>query len=465
MTSASTERYTVPGFTGALLQAEDAGYDDARKVFNGMIDRRPAVIARCRAADDVTAAIRFARAEGLPISVYGGGHAVTGAAVVDGGVCIDLRGMKGISVDPAARTVRAEGGVQWGEFDAATQAFGLGVTGGRHPDTGIAGLTLGSGSGWLERKFGYVCDNLIKAEMVTADGQQVIASATVNPDLFWAIRGGGGNFGVVTAFHLRLHPLGPIVMAGMLFYPGEMAAEMARFYRDFMENAPDELGGGMVFTKAPPMDPFPAAMRGQPAVGILVIYAGPVEEAATVLAPLRAHATPAVDLVQPMPYLAAQKLTEGGNPIGVRNYWTSDFYNEMPDAAIDALVEQSARRPSPIGSFVLVPGGGAPSRVADHETAFTQRQAPWNIHFLSQWFDAADDAANIAFTKAASGAMKPWATGRVYLNYIGDEGEERIEGSFGAETTARLRAIKAKWDPDNLFRHNQNIRPAAIAAE
>jgi FAD/FMN-containing dehydrogenase len=401
----------------------------------------------------------------LPLSVYGGGHGVTGSAVCDGGVCVDLRGMKGIEVDPATRTVRAEAGLNWGEFDAATQAHGLAVTGGRHPDTGIAGLTLGSGSGWLERKYGYVCDNLVKAEMVTADGRQVVASETENPELFWAIRGGGGNFGVVTAFHLRLHPLGPVVLGGAMFYPGEMAADIGRFYRDFMASAPDELGGGMVFTKGPPVEPFPEAIRGKPVVGIVVCYAGPIEEGMAAIAPLRAHAKPAVDLVQPMPYLAVQKLTEAGNPIGVRNYWTADFYRELPDEAIEALAAHNARRPSPIGSFVLVPGGGAPARIADDATAFSQRQPPWSVHYLTMWFDPADDEKNIAFTRAAAGALKGWATGRVYLNYIGDEGQARIDSSFGADTMARLRAVKSKWDPGNLFSHNQNIRPAVMAAE
>jgi FAD/FMN-containing dehydrogenase len=461
----NTGRYTLSGFEGALLYPGDAGYDDARKVFNGMIDRHPALIARCSSAGDVALAVDLAREQGLPVSVYGGGHGVTGSAVCDDGVCIDLRGMKRIDVDPSARTVRAEAGLNWGEFDAATQAHGLAVTGGRHPDTGIAGLTLGSGSGWLERKFGYVCDNLIKAEMVTADGRQVVASETENPDLFWAIRGGGGNFGIVTAFHLRLHPLGPIVVGGVMFYPGEMAADIARFYRDFMQSAPDELGGGMVFTMGPPVDPFPAEIRGKPVVGIIVCYAGTPAEAEAALAPLRAHAKPAIDLVQPMPYLAVQKLTEGGNPIGVRNYWTADFYAELPDEAIDTLVAHAARRPSPIGSFVMAPGGGAPSRISDDATAFTQRQPPWSIHYLTMWFDPADDARNIAFTREAAGAMKPWATGKVYLNYIGDEGQERIDSSFGADKMARLRAIKARYDPGNLFSHNQNIRPAAMAAE
>ena len=462
---ADRSRFRLDGFSGELFYPGDPGYDRARKLFNGMIDRHPAVVARCQNVDDVVLAIGLARDNDLPLSVYGGGHGVTGSAVCDDGVCIDLRGMKGTTVDPASRTVRAEAGLNWGEFDAATQTYGLGVTGGRHPDTGVAGLTLGSGSGWLERKFGYVCDNLIKAEMVTADGAKVVASETENPDLFWAIRGGGGNFGVVTAFHLQLHPLGPIVMGGAMFYPGHMAADIARFYRDFMQSAPDEFGGGMVFSIAPPVDPFPAALRGKPVVGIVVCYAGPIEEANTVLAPLRAHAAPALDLVQPMPYLALQKLTEGGNPIGVRNYWTADFYRELPDAAIDVLVAQAATRPSSIGSFVLVPGGGAPARISDEATAFGQRQAPWNIHYLTMWTDAADDARNIAFTKDAAAAMKPWATGRVYLNYIGDEGDARIANSFGPDKMARLMSIKAKWDPNNLFRYNQNIRPSAIAAE
>jgi FAD/FMN-containing dehydrogenase len=262
--------FQLEGFGGQLLHPGDDGYDDARRVFNGMIDRSPALIARCSSADDVAAAVGLAREHHLPLSVYGGGHGVTGSAVCDAGVCVDLRGMRGIEVDPEARRVRVEAGCTWGELDGATQDHGLAVTGGRVSSTGVAGLTLGSGSGWLERKLGFVCDNLLEAEVVTADGRQVVASETENADLFWGLRGGGGNFGVVTAFHLRVHPIGPIVLGGMLMYPAPMAGDVLRFFRDFMATAPDEVGGGVAFITAPPEEFVPEPVRGQPVVGVVL---------------------------------------------------------------------------------------------------------------------------------------------------------------------------------------------------
>jgi FAD/FMN-containing dehydrogenase len=452
----------IPGFTGLLMRPGEPEYDAARKLFNGMIDRRPRFIARCASASDVAAAIGFARANALPISVHGGGHSVTGGAMCADGVCIDLRGMKAISVDPSARTARAEGGATWGEFDAATQAHGLAITGGRNPTTGVGGLTLGSGSGWIERKFGYTCDDLIMVEMVTADGRQVIASETANPDLFWALHGGGGNFGVVTAFHFRLHELGPMVTAGMLVYPAAMAGAALRHYREFIRHAPDEVGGGFILGTAPPAEFVPEPARGQPAAMILVTHVGPASQAEADLGALRRFGPPAADLIGPMPYVEVQKLTEPGNPPGMRNYWTADFYGDLPDDAVDTLVDRATHPVSPLSVVVIVPGGGAPSRVDENATPLAGRKAAWNIHYLSMWTDAGDDEANIAFTQGLSGAMKPWTTGRVYLNWIGDEGQERIAQSFGPTNYARLQAIKAQWDPENLFRLNQNIRPAAM---
>jgi FAD/FMN-containing dehydrogenase len=453
------DTFDLPGFGGEQFRPGGAGYDEARRVFNGMIDRSPALIARCSSADDVVLAVNLARERGLDVSVYGGGHGVTGAAVCDGGLCIDLRGMKGIAVDPAARTVRAEAGLTWGEFDAATQEHGLAVTGGRVTDTGIAGLALGSGSGWIERKYGFTCDNLVAAEVVTADGRRVVASETENADLFWGLRGGGGNFGIVTAFHLRLHPLGPIVLGGMLVYPAAMAAEVMRFWRDFMRDAPDEVGGGLAFVTAPPADFVPEPVRGHPVVGVIVSYAGPVEDGEAVLAPLRAFGPPGVDLVGPMPYTAVQQLLDEGNPSGTRNYWSADFYDDLPDEAVDVLVAHATDPVSPLSQMTVVPGGGAIARVPEDATAFGQRTAAFNIHYLSMWTDPADDARNIEYTKRISGAMKPWSTGRAYLNFIGDEGAGRVEAAFGPEKYAKLRALKTKWDPTNLFRHNQNIPP------
>ena len=452
-----TATLDLPRFSGALLRPGDEGYDDARRVFNGMVDRRPALIARCANADDVVAAVTVARERGLQLSVYGCGHGVTGSAVCVDGVTVDLRGMKRIDVDPEAQTCRAEGGLTWGELDAATQEHGLAVTGGRVSDTGVAGLALGSGSGWLERKLGYTCDNLIKAEVVTADGRQVIASEEENPDLFWGLRGGGGNFGVVTAFHFRLHEVGPIVLGGMLMYPAEVGRELVRAFRDFMAQAPDEVGAALAFITAPPEEFVPEPVRGKPVIGIIAVYTGDAEEGERVLAPLREMA--AVEMLQPMPYIAVQRLLDPGNQKGMQNYWTADFLAELPDEAVDVLVDHATAPVSPLAQVILVPGGGAISRVDEDAMAFGQRSAPWNVHYLSMWPDPADDDRNIAYTRAMAAAMKPWTTGRAYLNFIGDEGASRVEAAFGPEKYARLVEIKRRWDPENLFRLNQNIPP------
>jgi FAD/FMN-containing dehydrogenase len=454
-------RFALDGFAGTLLHPGDDGYDDSRSVFNGMIDRRPAVIARCTSTDDVIAVVDLARETGTALSIYGGGHGITGSAVVDGGICLDLRGMRSVSVDPQARTARVEGGATWGEVDAATQEHALAVTGGRVSSTGVAGLTLGSGSGWLERSFGFVCDNLLRAEVVTADGRLLVASETENADLFWALRGGGGNFGVVTAFHFRLHPLGPIVLGGLLMYPAAVAGDLLRFYRDFMATAPDSLGTGLAFITAPPLDFVPEPVRGQPVVGIVICYTGPIEEGVEALRPLRELPYLGLDMVDAMPYVAVQQLLDEPNPKGMQNYWTADFLNELPDEAIDVLVSHATNPVSPLTQIIVVPGGGAVARVAEDATAFGQRDAPWNVHYLSMWPDPSDTDTNIAYTRAIAAAMKPWSTGRVYLNYIGDEGSGRIEEAFGSDKYRRLADIKRTWDPTNLFCHNQNITPSS----
>jgi FAD/FMN-containing dehydrogenase len=459
--TAVTTGFELPDFSGDVLHPDDAGYDDARRVFNGMIDRSPALIARCADANDVAATVNLAREQDLPLSVYGGGHGVTGSAVVDAGICVDLRGMNAVDVDPETRKVRAEGGSTWGELDAATQEHGLAVTGGRVSGTGVGGLTLGSGSGWLDRKLGFSCDNLIAAEVVTADGSQVMASEDENAELFWGLRGGGGNFGVVTAFHFQLHPIGPIVLGGLLMFPAEMAAELTRFYRDFMLAAPDEVGTGLAFISAPPADFVPEPVRGKPVVGVVVCYAGPPEEGEEVMRPLREFGPPALDMVQPMPYTAVQQLLDPPNPKGMQNYWTADFLAELPDEAVDVLVGHATNPVSPLTQIILVPGGGAVARVDEEATAFGQRTAPWNIHYLSMWPDPADTEQNIAYTRGLATAMKPWTTGRAYLNFIGDEGMGRVEAAFGTEKYERLQALKDEWDPGNLFRHNQNIPPTA----
>ena len=449
-------------FQGMTLTPIDPGYDDARRVFNGMVDHRPERILRCASAADVVAALAIARAEGLPVSVYGGGHSVTGSAVVDGGLCIDLRGLDQVVVDPIARIARVGGGATWGAVDAATQEDGLAVTGGRVSTTGVGGLTLGSGSGWLERAYGFSCDNLLSAEVVTADGRILTASDEQNADLFWAIRGGGGNFGIVTEFTFRLHPVGPIVLGGMLMYPAQMAGDLLRFWRDFMLAAPDEVGSGVAFITAPPLDFVPEPVRGHPVVGVVICYCGDPAVGQEVLAPLLEFGPPAINLVQQMPYVAIQRLLDDPNPPGMRNYWSGDFFGSLPDEAVDTLVAHATKPASPLTQTILVAGGGAIARVPEDATAFGQRTAAWNIHYLTMWADPADDDANIAFTRELSGAMKPWTTGRLYLNFIGDEGPDRVESAYGPEKYARLQQLKRIWDPQNLFRHNQNIKPGLV---
>ena len=446
----TADALAAAGFGGEIVDRAHPRYDELRKVFNGMVDRRPAVIARCRDARDVSVAVGFARSAGLPVSVYGGGHNVTGNAVCDDGVTIDLRPMKGVSVDPAARTCSAEAGLTFGELDAATQRHGLAVTGGRMSTTGIGGLILGGGSGWIERKYGFAVESLLAVEVVTADGRILTASETEHPELFWATRGGGGNFGVVTRFELRLHPVGPTVVAGMLVYPAPMAADVLRNFRDVMADAPDEVGSGFALITGP---------TGEPAAGVIACYAGPVEDAEEALRPLREFGPPMMDMVAPMPYVALQRIVDEDFPHGMRNYWTGEFLTGLPEAAIEVLCRFHLTMPSPHSEIFLLPGGGACARVPEGTMAVGNHGAPFNIHILSLWEDPRDDAANIAWTRELSAAIKPFTTGRVYVNFIGDEGRDRVVASFGAETYARLQELKARYDPENLFRASQNIEP------
>lgn len=343
-TSTST---LIDEFEGELLTAGEPGYDERRRVFNGMIGRRPALIARCSCTADVVAAVGHAREHGLPVAVHGGGHGVSGHAVCEGGVMVDMRGMKDVRLDSGERRVYAEAGLTWGELDAATQQHGLAVTGGRMSSTGVAGFTLGSGSGWLERKHGLAADNLVSAELVLADGSVVRASEREHEDLFWGLRGGSGNFGIVTSFEFRLHPVGPIVLGGMLLHPGPRAVDVLRFFREFMAKAPDEVGAAVALISAPPAPFVPEAARGKPAAGIIVCYAGEIEEGERALAPLREFGPPVVDMIQPMPYTEAQKLIDPQAQPGRRNYWGGDFLSELSDQAIDVLCSAHAAVPSP----------------------------------------------------------------------------------------------------------------------
>jgi FAD/FMN-containing dehydrogenase len=429
-----------------------------------MIDRRPALIARCTSARDVATAVGFAREHGLRLSVYGGGHNVTGNAVCEDGVVIDLRPMKDIEIFPGARTCRAAAGLTWGELDAATQAHGLAVTGGRVSTTGLAGLALGGGSGWIERRCGYTVENLISAEVVTADGRVLTASESEHPDLFWGTRGGGGNLGVVTAFELRLHPIGPMVLAGLLIYPAPMAAAVLRHFDEVMKHAPAAVGAGVALITAPHADFVPAPVQGQPVVGVVAAYAGPLEEAEEALRPLREFGPPALDMVQPMPYVALQQLLDADYPPGKRHYWTGDFLSGLPEEAIEILCRFHLSKPSPDSDILLLPDSGAGSRLPEGAMAVDPLEAPFNVHITSQWEDPVDDEANVAWTRGLSAALEPFTTGRVYVNFIGDEGEERVVASFGSAGYRRMQALKDRYDPGNLFRTSQNVRPSGEAA-
>jgi len=449
----------MDSLAGDVVRPGDADYDSLRAVFNGMIDRRPAAIARCTGVGDVVSAVEYAGEHGLPLAVYGGGHGVTGHAVCDDGLVIDLRPMKDVQIDETGAVARAEAGLTWGELDATTQAHGLAVTGGRVSTTGVAGLTLGSGSGWLERKLGLTADNLLSAEVVLADGSLVTASEWENDDLFWALRGGGGSFGIVTEFEFQLHPIGPIVLGGIVLHGVERASEAVRFFRDFMADAPDEVGGGVALITAPPQPFVPAWLRGRPAIGIIACYAGNVRDGARVLAPLREFGPPAADLMERMPYTALQQLVDGANPPGLRNHWSGEFLVELSDEAIEVFCAAHANVPSPFTQILIVPGGGQVARIGDDATAIGERQAPWNAHLLTMWTDPAEDGRNLTWLRELRAACAPYTTGRVWLNFLTEEGERRVRRALGDDRYERLQAVKSRYDPENLFHLNQNIVP------
>ena len=436
---------------GPVLTAGDAGYDAARRIWNAMIDKRPALIARCTGAADVMEAVRFAASHELLVSVRGGGHNVAGTAVCDDGLMIDLSLMKGVHVDAAARTAWAQPGVLWQDFDHETQAFGLATTGGVVGETGIAGLTLGGGVGWLVRKHGLACDNLLAADVVTADGQLRRATPDENGELFWALRGGGGNFGVVTALQYRLHGV-PTILGGLVVHPRAAARDVIRFHRDFVVKAPEELTSYVALLTTP---------DGLPVVGVASCYCGDLREGERVLAPLRKFGSPLVDDMKPMPYAGMQGLFGPAFPWGNRNYWKSSFLRELPDAAVDAVVTHVDRGTSPLSAVALEYYGGAASRVAPGATAFPHREATYNIIVLGQWRDATEDPRHIAWARDVWDSVQPWSSGAVYMNALSDgEDAKTVRDAYGANY-ARLAALKARLDPKNLFRLNQNIAPAA----
>ncbi len=449
----------TPRFRGELIRSGDTQYDDARASWNGAIDRHPGLIARCTSTADVVAAVRYARERDLLVAVRGGGHNVAGTAVCDGGLVVDLSPMKGLWDDPAGRTARAQPGLLWGEFDRETQAFGLAAPGGIVSHTGIAGLTLGGGLGWLMRRHGLAADNVLSADVVTADGNFLRASADEHADLFWGLRGGGGNFGVVTSFEYRLHPVGPVVLAGVMLYPAAKARVVLGFYRDFIETAPDELTTITVLRMAPPAPFLPPSVHGQPVVVIGACYAGSVEEGERVVAPLRRCGKPLVDLIRPTPYVSHQGFFDATAPHGLGYYWKSEYVPSLSDALIDTLAERAWSAPTPESYTIIFHLGGAISRRDSEGSAFEDRRAAHAVNIDAVWSEPARASACIAWTRELWEAVRPFSTGRVYVNFLGDEGQDRVRAAYGEAKYERLRALKRKHDPTNFFRMNQNIRP------
>jgi FAD/FMN-containing dehydrogenase len=445
------------GLRGALIRPAEADYDAARAVWNGMIDRRPALIVRCAGVTDVIAAVNFAREQGLLVAVRGGGPNVAGNAVCDGGLVIDLSRMRSVRVDPVRRTARAEGGATWGDLDHEAATHGLATTGGAVSTTGIAGLTLGGGVGWLARRFGLACDNLLAVDVVTADGRWLTASADEHADLFWGVRGGGGNFGIVTSFEYRLHPVG-MVLGGVVLHPRERARDLLRFYREFAAAAPEELASLFFFQFVPPLAFLPLDLRGAPLVGVMFCYSGPPERGAAVVQPLRQFGAPVVEQVAAMPYPAMQRMLDAGSPPGVRNYWKAGFLTELGDGAVEAVVAHVTHAAQPGPLLEIFQFDGAVNRVGPHETAFSHRDGTFDFTAIAKWTDPAETQEQIAWVRALHQALEPFTTGGVYVNYLGDEGDERVRAAYGANYE-RLVALKNTYDPTNFFRLNQNVRP------
>jgi FAD/FMN-containing dehydrogenase len=443
----------APDFSGRLLLPADAEYDDARRVHNGLVDKHPALIARCRGVADVSDAVKLAHALKLEVSVRGGGHNVAGHAVIDGGLMIDLALMTGIHVDPRTRLARAQGGVHWSEFNRETQIHGLATTGGVVGSTGIAGLTLGGGLGWLMPKYGLALDNLRSAEMVMADGSVTHASVEENPDLFWAIRGGGGNFGIAASLEYALHPVGPLMTGGLVAYPISKAVEVFKFFREQCASAPDEVMMLAGLMHAPDGS-------GEKLVAIVAGHCGSLANGEEALGPLKAFGQPILDAMGPIPYCALNSMFDGGLPRGALNYWKSQFLADLTDEAIGVLVERFASCESPMSQIFVEHFHGAASRVPVSETAFAMRMTGFNVGVVSQWMDHRQNDASIAWCRATFGALKPFFAAARYVNYLDhDEVGDPLSAAYGPNYR-RLRQLKAKYDPENFFHTNVNIRPA-----
>ena len=442
---------TSTAFAARYLREGDAGYDDARRVHNGFVDKRPAIIARCTNTSQVVDAIALARSQNLEIAVRGGGHNVSGRATCDRGMMIDLSPMKGISIDPGARTARVEPGVTWGELNGATQAHGLATTGGVISSTGVAGLTLGGGIGWIMGKYGLAVDNLLAVEIVLADGRVVTASEQSHPDLFWAVRGGGGNFGVVTSFQFRLHPVGPTIAGGLAAHPVANAREVLRFFRERTRTAPDELTMFAGLVHAPDGSNVPLS-------AMLACHCGPLEEGLAAIQPIKDFGPPVMDAMGPIEYSQMNSMLDAGYPRGARNYWKSSFLDELTDDAIETMARCYETCPSPMAQLLLEHVHGAVSRVPADATAFPHRRDGYNFLVLTQWMDPADDARCIQWTRDTYAAMKPFTTDGRYMNYLDADDATGSAAAYGVNY-GRLQQLKRKYDPENVFHLNPNIRP------
>jgi FAD/FMN-containing dehydrogenase len=445
-------------FAGQIIVPGDTSYEDARGIWNGSIDRRPAVIARCTGVADVVAALRYARSSGLQAAVRSGGHSFPGLSLCDDGIVIDLGPMKGIRVDPEGRTARAQAGVVLGDLDRETQAFGMAVPAGIVTTTGLAGLALGGGIGWLMRKYGLTIDQLLSVDLVTADGEFLKASAEENADLFWGVRGGGGNFGIVTEFEFRLNPVGPTVLAGPIMWPIENAPEVLRFYRDWIEDAPDELTTIIVNRKAPPLPSIPPEIHGKRVIIVTCCYAGSVEDGEKVVAPLRKFGTPLLDLCAPKPFVAHQSMFDPSYPRGLWYYFRASDVDRLSDEIIDIVVDHSMRLESPMSSFPIFHLGGQVGRVGEDETAFSGRMAGHTLNPNGITKDKEGFDEEREWVRELYAALEQHRTS-VYVNFLMEEGEERVRQAYGPQKYDRLKELKKRYDPDNFFRLNQNIPP------
>ena len=443
---------------GEILTADSPGFDKVRVVWNAMIDRKPALIARCKSADDVVACVKFATQHDLLVAVRGGGHNIAGNAVCEGGLLIDLSLMRAVKVDAAKQTAHVEGGALLGDFDQAAQAHGLATPLGINSTTGVAGLTLGGGFGWLSRKHGLTLDNLLSATVVTAAGEKLTASAKENSDLFWALRGGSGNFGVVTSFEFKLHKIGTEVLSGLIVHPLADAKKVLQYYRDFVAKAPDELAVWFVLRKAPPLPFLPEKWHGKEILALAACYFGDLKTGEKLLQPLRAFGQPIADVIGPTPYIGWQQVLDPLLTPGMRNYWKSHEFLQIPDAMIDVIMDFASRLPDPQTELAFAQLGGAIQRVPNDATAYSHREPNFLINVHTRWDAAANDSKCIAWARDLIKALAPFSTGAVYVNFLTSDEEDRVKMAYGANL-AKLVAAKKKYDPTNLFRMNANIRP------